>query len=95
MIGLFQGSVPFIFKLYSLFLPKKTYATSLGILNVFPMMLCALSQNFTGFLFDILKGNSLMSYRVYFFLLFFALTIVAWASIRIIKIIDTIHPVSL
>ena len=95
LIGLFQGSVPFIFKLYSLFLPKKTYATSLGILNVFPMMLCALSQNFTGFLFDILKGNSLMSYRVYFFLLFFALTIVAWASIRIIKIIDTIHPVSL
>ena len=94
LIGFFHGTVPFIFKLYSLFLPKRTYATSLGILNIFPILLCALFQNFTGFLFDILKGNSLMSYKVYFFFLFFALTIAAWASVRIIKIINRTHTVS-
>jgi len=88
LIGIFQGAIPFIFKLYSLFLPKKTYGTSLGIVNIFPIILCALFQNFTGFLFDILKGNSLMSYKVYFFFLFFALTIATWASAHIIKIIN-------
>jgi len=88
LIGSCQGTVPFTFKLYSLFLPKRTYGTSLGILNLFPMLLCALFQSFTGFLFDILKSNSLMSYKAYFFFLFFALTIAAWASVRIIKIIS-------
>lgn len=94
LIGFFQGTIPFIFKLYSFFLPKKTYGTSLGIVNVFPIILCALFQYFTGFLFDILKDNSLMSYKVYFFFLFFALTIAAWASVRIIKIINRTHTVS-
>jgi len=88
LIGFCHGTVPFILKLYSLFLPKKTYATSLGILNVFPVLLCALFQNFTGFLFDILKSNSLMSYKAYFFFSFFTLAMATWASVHIIKIIN-------
>ena len=98
LIGFLQGPfIPFMIKIFSFFLPKKTFGASLGIINAIPLILSALLQHFTGFILDSLKNNSLLlcsnmiSYKVYFCFLFFCLVIVIWASTHIIKILTLVE----
>jgi len=95
LIGFFQGTfIPFMIKIISFFLPKKTFGTSIGIINLFRIVLSGLFPSVTGFLFDSIRGSNLlvstnlMSYKVYFYFLFINLALVTWASTHIIKIIN-------
>jgi len=93
LIGFLHAAVPYVLKLYSIFLPQRYYGFALGLINVFPPLGGALFQSFTGILFDLFGGSnilyrSLSSYKIYFLLLSISLAITTLASYYIIKIIN-------
>jgi len=95
LIGFAHAGVPYILKLYSLFLPQRYFGTALGIINIFPLLGVALFQSFSGVLFDIFGGGnilfrSLSSYKIYFLLLTISLAITTIASYYIIRIVNNI-----
>jgi len=92
--GFFQGSLPYIFKVYSVVLPKRDYGAALGIVNIFPLLGCALYQSITGLLFDLFGGGanvlhrSVGSYRIYFLFLALSVAVAALTILKIIKILN-------
>lgn len=92
--GFCQGADPYILKVYSLILPEKYYGSAVGIMNLFPIIGCALYQSFTGLLFDLSRGGtdvlnrSVGSYKLYFLFLTLSLIIVILAYFKIIKILN-------
>lgn len=92
--GFCQGSRPYTLKIYSVVLPARYYGTALGIINIFPILGCALYQSFTGLLFDLFGGGvdvlhrSLESYKIYF--LFLTLSTIT-AILITFKIIKTLN----
>jgi len=92
--GFCQGADPYILKVYSLILPKKYYGIAIGIMNMFPIIGCALYQSFTGLLFDLSRGctdvlyRSVGSYKLYFLFLTLSLVITILANFKIIKILN-------
>lgn len=94
LMGLSHGAIPYIFKVFSLVLPKQHYGTALGIINLFPFIGCALYQSFTGLLFDLFGGSTnvlyrtIGSYKLYFLCLTLSLVISTLANFVMIKILN-------
>ncbi|MDD4363043.1 MAG: MFS transporter [Atribacterota bacterium] len=92
LYGFTHGTTPFILKVYTLILPKKYFGTALGAVNIIPFFTTALYQPFTGLLFDIFGGSSVLSrsassYRIYFLFSAFTLMIAVWAIYNITMIL--------
>ena len=91
--GLFQGTGPYLMKVYSMVLPRKNFGAALGMANTFPFILAAVYQSFTGLLFDLFGktgslGRSLFSYKLYFLFLMLSLLISVLSLTKAIKILD-------
>jgi sugar phosphate permease len=92
--GFCQGAGPYIFKIYSMILPKRHYGTALGIINMFPLIGCALYQSITGLLFDLFGGGtkvlhrSVGSYKLYFLFLTLSMVITILSVLKIIKTLN-------
>jgi len=94
LIGFSNSMVPYLFKIYSLVLPKRHYCTALGILNAIPFILSALYQSSAGLLFDLFgEGAHALhrttgSYKLYFLFLVLSLIIVPFSLAKMIKILN-------
>ena len=92
--GFCQGSRPYPLKVYSVVLHKRYYGTALGIINIFPILGCALYQSFTGLLFDLFGGGvdvlhrSVGSYKIYFLFLSLSMVTAILITFKIIKILN-------
>jgi len=91
-IGISHGATPYMVKIYTLVLPKKSFGTALGALNVAPFIATAVYQSLSGILFDMLGGSdilhrSVQSYRFYFLFLTLSLVIASWAVFNILMIL--------
>lgn len=94
LIGFSVSAIPYLFKIFSSVLPKRYYGTAMGIINVFPILACALYQSFTGLLFDLFGGGAdvlyrtVGSYKLYFLFLTLSLIIATLANLKIINILN-------
>lgn len=92
LIGVFHGMVPFIYKAYSVIFPKKIYGVALGIINIFPLLVGALYQSITGYMFDYFNFSdnisNLLGYKYFFLFLTVSLIIATVSSYIFIKLLD-------
>jgi len=94
LIGFSNSAIPYQFKIYSLVFPIQHYGTALGIVNIFPFILSALYQSFTGFLIDLparstdVLQSTVGSYRLYFLILTISLVVATLARIQMIRILN-------
>jgi len=92
--GFWQGALNYIFKVYSVVLPKRHYGAALGIINVFPLFGCALYQSISGLLFDLFGGGanvlhrSVGSYKLYFLFLILSIITAILITLKMIKILN-------
>ena len=92
IIGFTRSTGPYVYKIYTLVLPKRNFGTALGILNMSPFMAAAIYQSITGILFDILNEpdvlyQSVFSYRVYFLLQTIIVIISTWSIFKMLVIL--------
>lgn len=92
LIGVFHGMVPFIYKVYSVVFPKKIYGAALGIVNLFPLLIGALYQSITGYMFDYFNYSTnisnLLGYKYFFLFLTISLIIASVSSCIVIKLLN-------
>jgi len=94
LIGFSNSADPYLLKIYSLIFPKRYYGTALGIVNMFPFILSAVYQSFTGLLFDLSEGGvdalqrNVGSYKLYFLILTISLVVATLARVEMIKILN-------
>ena len=92
LIGVFHGMAPFLYKIYSVILPKKIYGAALGIVNIFPLLIGALYQSITGYMFDYFNHSdnisNLLGYKYFFLFLTISLMIASLCSYNIIKLLN-------
>lgn len=84
--------VPFIYKVYSVVFPKKIYGAALGIVNLFPLLIGALYQSITGYMFDYFNYSTnisnLLGYKYFFLFLTISLIIASVSSCIVIKLLN-------
>ena len=92
IFGISHGATPYMLKIYSLVLPKRSYGTALGVLNLIQFIATAFYQSFSGILFDLFGGpdilfRSVKSYQIYFLFLTISLIIASCAVYKILIIL--------
>jgi len=98
LIGFSNSAIPYLLKIYTIVLPERHYGTAMGIVNIFPFILSAAYQSFTGLLFDLFGGGanalhrSIGSYKLYFLFLTLSLIVTTLTSIKIIKTLNKDYP---
>lgn len=89
--GFCGASMSYIFKVYSVALPKHNYGTAIGILEIFPLIGSALYQTVSGFLFDLFGGKmnllhrTVKSYQIFFLFLIISMGFAIFFTVKMIK----------
>jgi len=92
--GFCGAPMTYIFKVYSVVLPKKNYGAAIGILEVFPLIGCALYQSFSGILFDLFgEGANILrrsagSYKIFFLFLMLSLAFAIFFTLKMIRALN-------